>query len=679
MKKQAVLLLCFGGIAAISTSRAMDLKESKVTQVVNDVQIISATDQKPKTAAVNDRFSMPDILRTGTASRAELVAPDETVTRVGANTIFSFDPAKRTIDLKQGSLLFHSPHGKGGGTIQTGSATASVLGTTLIVTTTPSGSLKVLDLEGEVEVKFLNGLKQKLDPGQMTFILPGGNQLAPVIIFRLDELTQNSLLVKGFNQSLDSLPLIQNQIEKQIKLIESGKATDTGLDVGNNAGPNQVEVLDVNSIPHGQDLLPPKVAPTINDAEAADATLNQPSLTDATIPTPPVHVFTGTPFSLAGNDFLNGQAFSGFVARNIFVNPPAAGLDPLVVDLSPYTSQAEFDLVAVNNLNLEGSVRFNGLSDQDNLSLIAGHQLALTPGIAVRADVKNFLLSAPATLTFDGVSLYNFANNITLNSGADASFLDNALVYANGKLTINVGGNIFANGSHFIADSALFTPLSGSIMFDNVTLDANSLLIFIAPQTISLNNSTITSPAVTLDGSGNSTVSINNSTINASSLLTVLAPNDLTIAGSTLKSDAGSGSVKLISGVSLLSVTGTAITAHYLTLNSGDGILLDASGQTLTATGSGATANLTAANLITVNNTDFTPYATVNLAANTINLSDVAFGGGSAVTLKSLLGLLNVGSSVPGDVNFIQNVTYGGNPAQNYVNNGGGITVTTLH
>ena len=95
--------------------------------------------------------------------------------------------------------------------------------------------------------------------------------------------------------------------------------------------------------------------------------------------------------------------------------------------------------------------------------------------------------------------------------------------------------------------------------------------------------------------------------------------------------------------------------------------------------GSGATANLTAANLITVNNTDFTPYATVNLAANTINLSDVAFGGGSAVTLKSLLGLLNVGSSVPGDVNFIQNVTYGGNPAQNYVNNGGGITVTTLH
>ena len=137
MKKLAILPLC---VAVASTGSAMDLKQSKVTQVVNDVQIISAADQQQKAAAVNDTFSMPDILKTGPSSRAELVAADETVTRVGANTIFSFDPANRSINLKQGSLLFHSPHGKGGGTIHTGSATASVLGTTLIVTTTPAST-----------------------------------------------------------------------------------------------------------------------------------------------------------------------------------------------------------------------------------------------------------------------------------------------------------------------------------------------------------------------------------------------------------------------------------------------------------------------------------------------------------------------------------------------------------
>lgn len=125
------------------------MKQSQFTQVVNDVQIISAAEQSAKAAAVNDILAMPDILRTGVASRAELVAQDQTVTRVGASTIFSFDPTSRTIDLKQGSLLFHAPHGKGGGSIHTGAATASVLGTTVIVATTTNGGFKVLALEGQ--------------------------------------------------------------------------------------------------------------------------------------------------------------------------------------------------------------------------------------------------------------------------------------------------------------------------------------------------------------------------------------------------------------------------------------------------------------------------------------------------------------------------------------------------
>src|SRR5450631_4306130 len=181
MKRFIILALGFACIAYVSTSRAADFKQSKVTQVVNDVQIISAADQAKKNATVDDVFKMPDILRTGAASRAELVAEDDTVTRVGANTIFSFDPASRTIDLQQGSLLFHSPHGKGGGSVHTGSATASVLGSTLIVSATPNGGFKVIALEDETDIKLPNGLHQRLYPGQMTYILPGGTHLAPII------------------------------------------------------------------------------------------------------------------------------------------------------------------------------------------------------------------------------------------------------------------------------------------------------------------------------------------------------------------------------------------------------------------------------------------------------------------------------------------------------------------
>ena len=686
MKKLCVYSLCLGCVFAAFTSHAIDLKQSKLTQVVNDVQIISAAAQKQKAAAVNDLFAMPDILRTGTASRAELVAQDETVTRVGANTIFSFDPANRTIDLKQGSLLFHSPHGKGGGTIHTGSATASVLGTTLIVTTTPNGGLKVLDLEGEVEVKFLSGLRQKLDPGQMTFILPGGNQLAPVIVFRLDELTQNSLLVKGFNQSLASLPLIQNQVEKQIKLIQSGKATDTGLYAGDDASPNQVEVLDVNTIPHNQHIKatppsppPPVIVPNLGAAEAADATINQPSLTGASIPTPPVHVFTGTPFPLTGNGFFNGQTFVGFVARNIFVNtigtiivPEVAvtsgsssgiqigNTDPLLVDLSPYTSVANFDLVSVNDFSIEGSVTFSGLSSQDNLALIAGHQFILSPGISVRADVKNLLLSSPAALTLDDVSVYNFANNITLNSGEDIFFKNGALVSAASKLTVNAGNDISAIGSHFIADSVLFTPLSGSVFFDGTTVDASGHVIFIVPTAINLNNSTINSDFVTLNGTANATISLDNTTINASSLL-ALAPISINVTGSALNADAGSGQVTLISSSGSVNITDTSITAHYLTVNSGDGILLDASGRTLTASGEGATASFTAPNLITVNNADFSSFSVLNMAANTIVLVGDTLAAISNFGTQT--GLANFsGGVIPGEVNFFGCLTYLGAP-----------------
>ena len=125
MKKLTSVLLSAGSLLSVFPSLALDLKQSKFTQVVNDVQIISAADKSAKPAAVNDIFKIPDIIRTGPGARAELIADDQTITRIGANTIFSFDPASRTVNLKQGSLLFHSPKGKGGGTIQTGSATNS--------------------------------------------------------------------------------------------------------------------------------------------------------------------------------------------------------------------------------------------------------------------------------------------------------------------------------------------------------------------------------------------------------------------------------------------------------------------------------------------------------------------------------------------------------------------------
>jgi hypothetical protein len=657
----------------------MDLKQSRVTQVVNDVQIISAGQQTQKPAVVNDLFSMPDVLRTGAASRAELVAQDQTVTRVGANTIFSFDPGNRTIDLQQGSLLFHTPHGQGGGTIHTGSATASVLGTTLIVTTTPNGGFKVLALEGEVEVKFLNGLKQKLDPGQMTFILPGANQLAPVVIFRLDELIQNSLLVKGFAQTLQSWPQILNAVEVQNKLLHSGRLTDTGLYAGNNATPNQVEVLDVNTISasqqtqsHSPPANPPPPAPDLGTAEGADATINQPSLTDATIPTPPVHIFTSPSFTLADNNYFAGRTFSGFVARNIFVNtlaaPPEITSPLLAVNLDPYAGLATFDLVAVNNFSIAGPVVFNGLPDTSTLELIAGNAFSLAPGITITTGVQNLLLASPASLDLDGVGLYNPVKNLTLNSAGGVSCENNAQINAAGALTISAGNDISATSSQLTAGTALLTSLNGTIDFNSATLSTASHTIFIAPTAINLNLATLNSDFVALSGTASATISLNNSTINAPNSIVIATADDLNVTGTTiapgirqkqmaadgsaLNSDPNSGSVTLSSTYGSVNVSGTSISTHYLTLNSGDGILLDGTGHTLTATGSGAAAKFTAVNSITVRNADFSSFALLNMVAKTILLT------GDALPLISNFGTqtgqVNVnGPEIYGGLNLI--------------------------
>lgn len=599
MKNLSALVLCLGCVSAASNLHAAaDIKQSKVTQVVNDVQIISAADQSKKNATVNDDFKMPDILRTGPSSRAELVAPDQTVTRVGANTIFSFDPANRTINLKQGSLLFHSPHGKGGGTIRTGSATASVLGSTLIVTTTPTGGFKVLALEDQAEIKFLNGMKQKLQPGQMTFVLPGGNQASPVIIFRLDDLVANSQLVKGFSRDLPSLPLVQDQINKQLGQIRSGKLGDTGLQVGPDADKKGVQVIDIdlNTL---QELLNKKSAPS------GDVYITRPSL--------PRDRVSAEPFFLPGNVFFAGQPFIGLGANNVFIFPQSES--PLAVNLAPYAAWPEFDIVAARNLNISGNVSFVGLSESPSIyfTLVAGHQIRVEPESVIRADVANFEWQAPEVLALDSVSIFNDGGNTAFGIGAGVQ-IENSLIDTYANLTVRAGG---------------------AIRFDNSTISANSMFL----------------------NSLDSTLEFNGTTASVYTFGVFNAESDITLSGSFLNGDPNNGGFSVNSKSGSVNVSGTSVSASMFTLTAGDGILLDGTGRTFSG-GSGAIANFRAANTVALNNADFTQYATMNISGHTVNLLNVKFD--NTVNILSDIGQWHNGYA-PGYVNDLGGNTWRGN------------------
>lgn len=187
------LSLCALALLPIAPlAHAVNLERSTITELVKDVTIINPTTKSQKAAKLNDVFVTPNVMRTGPDSRVEMIASDQTVTRVGANTLFSFEPDKREINLQRGSVLFNSPSGKGGGTIKTAAATAAVLGTTIIVVTTPNGGFKVLLVEGHGRVTSPNGQSRLLGPGQMTFILPGMS-LGPVYNYQIREQAGSSM------------------------------------------------------------------------------------------------------------------------------------------------------------------------------------------------------------------------------------------------------------------------------------------------------------------------------------------------------------------------------------------------------------------------------------------------------------------------------------------------------
>jgi len=106
---------------------AADLKEAKVTQVIQDVRVLPSG-AAPRPAAVNDNVRQGTAVQTGVQSRSELTFKDQTITRLGEKTIFSPGEGARTIDLGSGQVLLYVPKKSGGAKVKMGPVTAAITG-----------------------------------------------------------------------------------------------------------------------------------------------------------------------------------------------------------------------------------------------------------------------------------------------------------------------------------------------------------------------------------------------------------------------------------------------------------------------------------------------------------------------------------------------------------------------
>ena len=94
-------------IAIATSARGVQLQAGRVTQVVNDVKLRGK--EAPRPVALGDLIRHGAPVSTGTQSRSEVTFNDLTITRLGANTTFSFKEGTREMNLIDGAILFQVP------------------------------------------------------------------------------------------------------------------------------------------------------------------------------------------------------------------------------------------------------------------------------------------------------------------------------------------------------------------------------------------------------------------------------------------------------------------------------------------------------------------------------------------------------------------------------------------
>src|SRR5438067_5724773 len=218
----------------VQQSAAGPLTSAEITKIINRVSLIEPA-KGARPAVVLDVIKDDRGLQTGARSRSELLFQDNTLTRVGAETFFSFKTGTRDLTLEKGSMLLQVPKGLGGAKIHTAAVTAAITGTTIMMEYSPGQYLKVLVLEGSLRLSRNGSFGDSLvlHAGKMVIMRPDAKKIPDPIDIDLAEIVRTSTLVNfpGGN-ILPSMPLIQAAISDQAKEVAKGTLVPTNLVMG---------------------------------------------------------------------------------------------------------------------------------------------------------------------------------------------------------------------------------------------------------------------------------------------------------------------------------------------------------------------------------------------------------------------------------------------------------------
>ncbi len=429
-------------IAMANSAGAAQLQEARVTQVVNDVKLL-LEQAAPRPATISDLIRHGTAVRTGSQSRSELTFADLTITRLGANTIFSFKEGTREMNLIDGAILFQVPKGSGGATIRTVGVTAAITGTTGIAefhpaTTSHPQLSKWLCLEGTFHLYLPNGQSVELGPGKI--VTADGKSFSKVSTFDIAKLVSTSLFFTGYDQPLASMNLIM--VESQNQLASSLLATTT-----NPLDPTRIVNVTSQAIVAEETQTSPPASPTPPITPTPPVSPTPPPPTPSKFGTPsvisspvPYRITSGTVITTDPSITTNGVTDYGKIYRG--------QTDDGAFSLWAFGSTSAFDtaLRIDDTFFADPSHLPIAVFKFESLSLTGDPTIDTSNGATKLALIGvDGITSGPpgGTLTFTGLDLLLLATvNGSINLTSDVSFQDlhELVMYARGAgsdLTIN--------------------------------------------------------------------------------------------------------------------------------------------------------------------------------------------------------------------------------------------------
>jgi hypothetical protein len=475
------LLAC---VLPLALATGAELKQARVTQVVRDVKLLPGQ-AAPRPAAISDQVREGTAVRTGEESRAELTFTDLTLTRLGANTIFSFDQGTRNLQLGGGAILLRVPKDAGGARINTAAITAAITGTTMLIEYHPDAYCKFIMLEGVARIFRNNRVGESvlLHPGQMLIVNPNGKGLPEPVDVDLERLMETSLLITGFDP-LPSLDLIAREIRQQDAQKKEGDIIDTNFVIYNGTIVSLLDPTNSNLADqaNANETRQPQETPTPTPVTPPPSKIGPP----ATITSPDPYVInSGTVIQTDPTITTNGVTDFGTNYRGPDVDGPfsifAFGSTSNFDTTSGFDAQIDSSgsVFKFTSLQLTGDPTISTTNGETNLALIGVN--GITSG------------NPGGTLTFGGLSgllLATVNGSITLGSEISFEGLNDLTFYARGaESSLTLGCdittlnqlNLYSEGginlSGAVSTGDFFSFSNGDFNFSGSSLDAQTLSI----------------------------------------------------------------------------------------------------------------------------------------------------------------------------------------------------------